>query len=45
MTDELKEWFLMQSIKECLAEYPKQGIGLIADIAKPGCAGGSAAIT
>ena len=45
MTDELKEWFLMPSIKECLAEYQKQDIGLIADIAKHGCSGGVAGIT
>ena len=45
MTDELKEWFLMPSIKECLAEYEKQDIGLIADIAKHGCSGGVAGIT
>ena len=40
MTDELKEWFLMPSIKECLAEYEKQELGLISDIAKHGCSGG-----
>jgi hypothetical protein len=39
------EWFLMPSIKECLAEYEKQDIGLIADIAKHGCKGGVAGIT
>jgi len=42
---ELKEWYLMPSIKECLAEYEKQDIGLIADIAKHGCAGGVSGIT
>ena len=42
---ELKEWYLMPSIKECLAEYQKQDIGLIADIAKHGCSGGVAGIT
>ena len=45
MTEELKEWFLMPSIKECLAEYEKQDIGLIADIAKHGCSGGVTGIT
>ena len=30
----------MPSIKECLAEYEKQELGLISDIAKHGCAGG-----
>ena len=44
MTEELKQWFLMPSIKECLAEYQKQEIGLIADIAKHGCSGGVAGI-
>ena len=42
---ELKEWYLMPSINECLAEYEKQDIGLIADIAKHGCSGGVAGIT
>ena len=37
---ELKEWYKMPSIKECLAEYEKQDIGLISDIAKHGCSGG-----
>ena len=45
MTDELKEWYLMPSIKECLVEYEKQDIGLINDIAKHGCSGGVADIT
>ena len=45
MTDELKEWFLMPSITECLAEYEKQELGLISDIAKHGCLGGVAGIT
>ena len=45
MTDELKEWFLMPSITECLVEYEKQDIGLISDIAKHGCTGGVAGIT
>jgi hypothetical protein len=40
MTDELKEWYLMPSIKECLVEYEKQELGLISDIAKHGCSGG-----
>ena len=35
----------MPSIKECLVEYEKQDIGLIADIAKHGCSGGVAGIT
>ena len=41
----IKEWFLMPSIKECLAEYEKQELGLIADIAKHGCAGGVPGLT
>ena len=45
MTDELQEWYLMPSIKECLVEYEKQDLGLISDIAKHGCAGGVAGIT
>jgi hypothetical protein len=45
MTNEIKEWFLMPSIKECLAEYEKQELGLIADIAKHGCAGGVPGLT
>ena len=45
MTDELQEWYLMPSIKECLVEYEKQELGLISDIAKHGCAGGVAGIT
>ena len=40
MTKDIQEWFLMPSIKECLAEYEKQELGLISDIAKHGCAGG-----
>ena len=35
----------MPSIKECLAEYQKQDIGLIADIAKHGCTGGVSGLT
>ena len=42
---EVKQWFLMPSIKECLVEYEKQDIGLINDIAKHGCSGGVAGIT
>ena len=45
MTSEIKEWFLMPSIKECLAEYEKQELGLISDIAKHGCAGGVSGLT
>ena len=45
MTEEIQEWFLMPSIKECLAEYEKQELGLIADIAKHGCAGGVPGLT
>ena len=45
MINEIKEWFLMPSIKECLAEYEKQELGLIADIAKHGCAGGVPGLT
>jgi hypothetical protein len=44
MPDELKQWFLMTSIKECLAEYEKQEIGLVSDIAKHGCSGGVAGL-
>ena len=44
MTTEVKEWFLMPSIKECLAEYEKQDIGLIKDIAQHGCSGGVSGI-
>ncbi len=42
---ELKEWYLMPSINECLVEYEKQDIGLIADIANHGCAGGVSGLT
>ena len=35
----------MPTIKECLAEYEKQELGLIADIAKNGCAGGVQGLT
>ena len=45
MTNEIKEWFLMPSINSCLAEYEKQELGLIADIAKHGCAGGVPGLT
>ena len=45
MTKEIQEWFLMPSITECLAEYEKQDIGLIKDIAKHGCSGGVSGIT
>ena len=45
MTKEIQEWFLMPSIKECLAEYEKQELGLISDIAKHGCAGGVSGLT
>ena len=45
MTEEIQEWFLMPSIKECLVEYEKQELGLISDIAKHGCSGGVAGIT
>ena len=41
----ITEWFLMPSIKECLAEYEKQELGLISDIAKHGCAGGVSGLT
>ena len=41
----ITEWFLMPSIKECLAEYEKQELGLIADSAKHGCAGGVPGLT
>ena len=44
MTKDIQEWFLMPSIKECLAEYEKQELGLISDIAKHGCAGGVAGL-
>src|SRR6056300_705656 len=45
MTKEIQEWYLMPSIKECLAEYEKQELGLISDIAKHGCAGGVSGLT
>ena len=45
MTKDIQEWFLMPSIKECLAEYEKQELGLISDIAKHGCAGGVSGLT
>ena len=44
MTKEIQEWYKMPSIKECLAEYEKQELGLISDIAKHGCSGGVAGI-
>jgi hypothetical protein len=44
MTKEIQEWYKMPSIKECLAEYEKQDIGLISDIAKHGCSGGVSGI-
>ena len=44
MIKEIQEWFLMPSIKECLVEYEKQDIGLIADIANHGCTGGVSGI-
>ena len=34
----------MPTITECLAEYQKQDIGLISDIAQHGCSGGVAGI-
>ena len=45
MTKEIQEWYLMPSIKECLAEYEKQELGLISDIAKHGCSGGVPGLT
>jgi len=45
MTKDIQEWFLMPSIKECLAEYEKQELGLISDIAKHGCSGGVSGLT
>jgi len=45
MTKDIQEWFLMPSIKECLAEYEKQELGLISDIAKHGCSGGVPGLT
>ena len=42
---EVKEWHTMPSIKECLAEYEKQDIGLIKDIAQHGCSGGVSGLT
>ena len=45
MSDELQEWYKMPSINECLVEYEKQDIGLIADIANHGCAGGVSGLT
>jgi len=41
----ITEWFLMPGIKECLAEYEEQELGLISDIAKHGCSGGVPGLT
>ncbi len=40
MTKELHEWTKMPSINSCLVQYQREGIGLVSDIAKHGCAGG-----
>lgn len=40
MTKEIQEWFKKDTIAKCLAEYEKQELGLISDIAKHGCSGG-----
>ena len=40
MTNEVKEWYKMPTITECLVEYQMQEIGLISDIAQHGCSGG-----
>jgi len=45
MTKDIQEWYLMPSITECLAEYEKQDIGLISDIAQHGCSGGVSGLT
>ena len=45
MTKDIQEWYLMPSITECLAEYEKQDIGLIKDIAQHGCSGGVSGLT
>lgn len=42
---EVKSWWMMSSLKECLKEYQAQDIGLISDIAKHGCSGGVAGVT
>ena len=42
---EMKSWWLMPSLKECLKEYQAQDIGLIEDIAKHGCSGGVSGVT
>ena len=42
---EMKSWWLMPSLKECLKEYQAQDISLIEDIAKHGCSGGVAGVT
>ena len=34
------EWTKMPSINSCLVQYQREGIGLVSDIAKHGCAGG-----
>ena len=40
MPEEVQEWFKKDTIANCLAEYEKQELGLISDIAKHGCSGG-----
>ena len=40
MTKEIHEWTKMPSINSCLVQYQREGIGLVSDIAKHGCAGG-----
>jgi len=40
MTKEIQEWFKKDTIANCLAEYEKQELGLVSDIAKHGCSGG-----
>ena len=40
MTKELHEWTKMPSINSCLVQDQREGIGLVSDIAKHGCAGG-----
>ena len=45
MTKELHEWTKMPSINSCLVQYQREGIGLVSDIAKHGCAGGVSGLT
>jgi len=44
MPEEVQEWFKKDTITKCLAEYEKQELGLVSDIAKHGCSGGVAGL-